>query len=137
MVEYDIVRYLGEDATLDTLLGVIASDEKIYPDKPPTEATLPYILYYESINPPDEILDVDRIQLTIRASTKLAATNIRDRLKILLDKEDKIQQTTLTTGSTTYHIYYCKLDGGSRFWEPVTEIWNQVMFFLVKYRKKD
>ena len=138
MIEYDLIDYLESDSTLMTLLGVSGDDKKIYPNKPPTEPTLPYILYFwGSGDETDELLDEDRIQLTIRAATKSAVETIRDRVKLLLDKQDEIQTTTFTTGSTAYHIYYCKYTGGDSLWEPVTEVWNSILFFNVKFKKKD
>ena len=136
MIEYDLITYIEADATLDTLLGSTGSDTKIYPSKPPTGVTSPYILYFWGVGDQEEMLDEDRIQLTDRASKQLAATNIRDRLKILLDKQDRIQDVTFATASTTYHIYYCRFTGGDGFWEPEMEVWNSVLFFNIKYRKK-
>ena len=137
MIEYDMINYLESDATLMTLLGVTGDDKKIYPDKPPTRSVIPYILYFWGVGDQgDEILDEDRIQLTMRANTKQVATNIRDRLKVLLDKQDEIQDTTFHSGSTLYYIYYCRITGGSGFWDSVPEIYNIIMFFNVKYKKK-
>ena len=138
MVEYDLITYIEADSALDTLLSSTGSDTKIYPSKPPTGVTLPYILYFWGVGDQgDEMLDEDRIQLTARAEERTEATNIRDRLKVLLDKQDRIQDVTFATASTTYHVYYCRFTGGDGFWEPETEVWNSVLFFNIKYRKKD
>ncbi len=138
MTEKDLITYLEADSALDTLLGVASGNSKIYPLTPPTEAVAPYVLITWGVgNPDDEYIDEDRIQITVRADTDLVATNIRDRIKILLDKGDEIQDTVMATGSTGYHIYYCKWSGGTSFFEPDTALYNYVLFFDVKFRKKD
>ena len=135
MIEYDLISYLASDAMLDMLLGIVGDDKKIYPSLPTTEPVLPYILYYYGTgDETDELIDEDRIQLTVRAATKQTATDIRNRLKFLLDRQDEIKNTTFT--SAAYYIYYCKFSAGDGFYEPETKVWNEVLFFLVKYRKK-
>ena len=106
MIENDVITYLEADATLDTLLGPTATDSKFNPEFAPAGSTRPYVEFSVSPGVSEEILDEERIVFRVYADTKAAITNILERLKSLLDKQDEIQG--LIT-STNYYVYYSRL----------------------------
>lgn len=137
-VEYDFKAYLLNDATLKTLIGYSASDPKIYPVQAPEEATVPYILYAGGVgSTTDEILKEDRIQVTVVSDDIEEATDIRNRLNVLLDIDDEIQDTTFYSGSADYYIYNSKLTGGGNVLiDQVRGRFHIVLFYRVKFHKK-
>ena len=138
MIEGDILTILEADTTLDTLLSAVSGDSKIYPvrimqvGEGETLCQPPYILYQNAIGMEDEILDEDRIQFTIVAVTMLEVRNIRNRIKVLLDKQDEIQPVT----SSTYWIYYSKLVDGGDGVEADLGYFTTTMTFVIKYKTK-
>ena len=137
MIEYDLITYLEADATLDALLGAGVGGTKIMPVIPKEEPTSPYIVYSSSIGDNlDETLSEDRVQLNIFASSMLVCTNVRNRLRILLDKQDEIQDTTFYTASVDYFVYWSKLTAGDIIHDPDRRLYQCVMFFAVKYKNK-
>lgn len=138
MIEFDMVNYLESDATLDTLLGSSGSDTKIYPNIPKPQPILPYILYFGGTGDmTDEILDEDRVQLTIRSDSLAEAYPVRNRLKVLLNREDEIQSTIFNTGSTDFIIYNSRYTGGDTLYNPETQEWEITMFFNIIYKNKN
>ncbi len=133
MIEYDVVNYLCADTTLQNLLSGSASDVKIYPDKAPQNSTEPYIVYFSGIGMLDEILDEDRIQFKIYSSNKKICTDIRNRLKKILDKQDGIQGLI---SSTDYIIFYSKLTAGDSSIESELNNYEIPMFFNIKFKTK-
>lgn len=135
MIEKDVALYLEADAALKTLLGGTTADSKIYPLVAQLESAAPFIVYTPTFDDSgDENVDEDRIQLTIAGDTKAICDGIRDRLNVLLDKQDAIQHTSLT--SSTYYIYWCKRTGGDALYDPVRGLKNVVLFFTLRYKKK-
>lgn len=138
MIESDILTILEADTTLDTLLSAVAGDSKIYPVKVmqigegETLCQPPYILYQNAIGMEDEILDEDRLQFTIVAETMLEVQNIRNRIKVLLDKQDGIQPVT----SSIYWIYYSKLVDGGDSIDTDLGYFTMTMTFVIKYKTK-
>jgi hypothetical protein len=136
MIENDLMRYLATDATLATLLGAVSGDNKIYPAFGTQQADEPFLLVSATVGTLDEILDEDRLSIKIIAKRALTVQQIRDRIKVLLDKQDGIQ-AALYAYSTTYFIYYCKLAGSSEpYFDDIVGEWIDNIFFAVKYKSK-
>lgn len=133
MIEKEIIDYLESDSTLDILLNSSVSDTKIYPIIPRKIPTPPYILYKVGIGELDETLDEDRIQIDIAATTIELARSIRNRIKILLDKQDRIQDYILSDNNI---IYYSKLTSGDEMYLSERQLWIVVMYFNIKYKSK-
>ena len=137
MIEANIYRYLTSDSTLYTLLSASASDSKIYLEVPLKEPTAPYILYSSELGTIDsEILSEDRIHLSVASDDPAEAKNIRDRLIVLLDKQDLIQDTTLFSGSTDYWIYWSKLTGYDSHFLPERQFFLEELYFSIRYQSK-
>ena len=138
MIELDLVTYLLTDATLKTLLGWVATDDKIYPIQAPEGIVVPYLLYdWGTGDTTDEILDEDRVQITIVDTNLANAIDIRDRIKLLLDKQDGIQSTTFSTTSANYFIYYSKMTGGTAIVDAEGKEYNLILYFNVKHKNKN
>lgn len=137
-VEYDFRTYLLTDATLKTLIGWAADDPKIYPVQAPEEATLPYILYAGGVGDvTDETLKEDRIQITVVSDDLEEATDIRNRLNVLLDQDSGIQATTFYSTSNDYYIYNCRLSGGGQILiDQVRSRYHIPLFYSVIFHKK-
>lgn len=134
MIEFDVCTYLEADTTLISLLSITASDPKIYPLQAPQDSVYPYIVYNWGVGMEDELLDEDRIQLIIKSDSYETVTNIRERLKAILDLQDTIQDTTLT--STDYFIYFSKLTNGDMIYDNEQNLYLINLFFNVKFKKK-
>lgn len=131
MIEYDVVNYLENDDTLDTLLSVGASDTKIYPVQFPHGASLPFIIY--NITSEGTLLEnVKEITISFDCISDRYSTakSIKDRLNKLLDLEDKIRNAIT---STSYWFYWAKRNGGTQFKEPETNYFHNVALFDFKY----
>jgi hypothetical protein len=133
-IEFDIYKYLKADATLDTLLDSTATKEKIFPIRSDQSIINPCIVYtLEGEGGTDEILD--RATLILRIITDQndykKACQIRDRLGVLLDKQDDINIT-----SSDYYIYWCKKNGGSEYDDPDTKELIKVINFDLKFQKQ-
>jgi len=132
MIENDSITLLENDAILDGYLGSTAGDTRIYPIQAPQDAKAPYIVFYNVVGSLDENIDEIRLQLTINGGLDiLNLKNMRDRIKILLDKQDE-----LVASSTDYWIYYSKLTASESLISPDTEEFIEVMFFNIKFNKK-
>jgi len=137
MIEFDLINYLKADSTLDSLLGSSSSNSKITPATPRLEPTAPYVTYLWGVgDQTDEHLDEDRIQLNVISDNMEEAKNIRNRIKVLLDKLDSIQETTFNTSSSDYCIYYCRFDGGFALFDEDRQNHQLTMFYIVKYSRK-
>ncbi len=132
MIELDVISYLATDATLDTLLGATGSDSKIYPLQAPHKVTGNYIVYLvPSDGTFEENLEEKTISFNCTGETYLAAIQIRDRVKTLLDKQDKIRNLI---SSTDYYFYWCKMvPGGITFKDPDVDLHHAVGIFQFKY----
>lgn len=134
MIENDIISILEADATLDGYLGSTAGDSRFYPILAPESVRAPYVTFKTNVGMLDEILDEDRLQITINGGNDIALTkNIRDRIKTLIDKQDEIQDIF---SSGTYYGYYSKLSASDSMFLAETQEYIEVLFFNVKYVKK-
>ena len=134
MIENDIITILEADAILDGYLSVGASDTKFYPVLAPEDAVAPYIVFKSNVGTLDEILDEDRLQLTINGGTDAGLTqNIRDRIKTLLDTQDELQNNFT---SATYYGYYSKLTASDTLFLKDTLEYIEILFFNIKFVKK-
>jgi len=135
MIEYDLIDYLKKDIILKNLIGATASDFKMYAVRAPQNTVVPFIVYDSVVGGLDETLDEDRIQLTIVGDiigsngAKKKATDIRDRLKTILDLQDKIYIPSLN-----YKIYYSKLTSSDEIVDDNTDRFIEVMHFNIKYK---
>jgi hypothetical protein len=137
MIEFEVIDYLLTDATLKTLISWSAGDPKIYPIQAREDAAVPYLIFDCSVGAAiDELIDEDRIQITIVEKDLANAVAIRNRIKVLLDKQDEIQDTTLHTGSSNYYIYWSKLTGGTQIQETELDNINIMMYFNIKFKSK-
>mgnify|MGYP001222820210 CR=1 FL=1 len=132
MIEWDIVAKIKADTTMDTLLSSTGTDPKLYPLQAPPGAVTPYILYAcAGMGPEDEVLDEERLQFTVVDSSYKNAGDIRDRLKAIFDLQDRVSIT-----SDTYYIYWGKLTGNQDLVDTELSLYNRVVFFNFKFRKK-
>jgi PKD repeat protein len=132
-IEFDIYKYLKADTTLDTLLGSTATQEKIFPIRSNQGITNPCIVYtFDGEGGVDEILDSGTLTLRIITNQNdyKKACQIRDRLGILLDKQDSISIT-----SSDFYIYWCKKNGGSEYDDPDTKELIKVVNYDLKFQK--
>ena len=132
MIEKDVVDYLTNDTTLDTLLGASGSDSKFYPVQLPLKkVSEPYIIFTTNAMGGllENFLEVS-MSFNCMDTNYLTAKAIRDRLLFLLDRQDTIQ--SLIT-STKYYIYWCKHVGGSLFKETGLDFYNFASIFDFKY----
>lgn len=133
MIELDVINYLAGDTSLDNLLGATVSDSKIYPLQAPHKVIDPYIVYsLPSSGTFEENLEEETITFNCTADTYLAAKNIRDKVKDLLDQQDQIKNLI---ASTDYYIYWCKMTGGTTFKDPDVDMHHAVGIFVFKYNK--
>ncbi len=136
MIENTVVNYLITDATLISLLSIVAGDSRFYPVIPDKKPTAPYVTFsWGAGDETDEHIDEDRIQFIIHGNTLNVAMQVARRIKILLDVKDNIQDILYKT-DTNFYIYYSKYSGGDKIYEPVRQEHQVVMFFLVKYQDK-
>ena len=113
MIELDVIAYLKNDDTLDTLLSSSGSDSKIYPVQIPQGATEPYIIYTTpAIGSLEENLKEISMSFNCTSQSYSTAKTIRDRVDFLLDQQDRIQK--LIT-SISYFIFWAKQVGGTIF----------------------
>ena len=111
-IEFDIYKYISNDATLRALIGGSSSDPEIYPNI--AKASSPHIVYFvHGEGSGDQIIDSIRLTFKITAPKydyELVA-RIRDRLNVLLDF--KQSQANLQVPSADYYIYDITKNGGS------------------------
>ncbi len=137
MIEFDVVRYLKADATLDTLLGVTGTDSKIYPLQAPSGTVIPFILYTPGVGDTEsEVIYEDRLQLVPISTDVEEVTNIRNRLRALLDLQDLIQDTTLNSGSASYYIYWSKRTGGNIIMNEDRTRYHSINIYNIKFLDK-
>lgn len=133
MIELDVIAYLKNDDTLDTLLGSSAGDSKIYPVQMPQGATEPFIVYTtNAIGSVEENLKEISMSFNCIDSSYVTAKSIRDRVSFLLDQQDQIQ--SLIT-STSYYVYWAKQVGGSVFKVPELDLFHNAIIFDFKYNE--
>lgn len=137
MIEFDLRTYLLTDATLKALIGWGATNPKIYGSQAPAKVATPYLLIDWSLgDASDELLDEDRIQITIEDTDREHASTIRDRIKYLLSRQDGIQQTTMNAGSVDHFVYTCKMTGGSESVDTEAQEVTLFLFFNVKIKNR-
>ena len=132
MIEKDVVDYLTNDSALDTLLGASGSDSKMYPVQLPlNKVSEPYIIFTTNAMGgfEENLLEVS-MSFNCMDSNYLVAKSIRDRIHLLLDRQDQIQK--LIT-STDYYIYWCKQTGGQVFKEVGLDLFHFVSIYDFKY----
>lgn len=142
MIEQDIISHLKNDATLDTLLLVTATYEKLYPIRATQKQQeyAPYIVY--SVSPVSvmfsDLLDRDNIEFQIVDDSYSHAGQILDRLKTLLEINDELRKGVVPTSiaSTSFYIYSGIRAGGSEFQDPDTLKWVRIVIFEFAYKKK-
>jgi hypothetical protein len=133
-IESDVYAKVATDATIVTLLGSGGGDTHVYWIKAPQEKDPPYIVMYSEsegdIN--EEINDQIRFVFKIIADPddfdKLTA--VRDRLCVLLDKQDNV-----VIPSITHYIYWSKKNGSADLIEDMTENFVKVINFDMKFQK--
>ena len=131
MIELDVISYLNNDSTLDTLLGTSGTDTKIYPVQMPQGTAEPFIIYTtNAVGSLEENISELSMSFNCIDSSYNTAKLIRDRLSFLLDRHDLIQN--LIT-STEYYIYWCKKVGGSTFKDSDLDYFNFAVIFDFKY----
>lgn len=135
MIENEVRDLLKADATLDTLLGSTSADSKIYPVIGYQRAVAPYLIVNSSLSGADELLDEDRIGVKIITGNDVAVMQaLMDRVKILLDKNDDIQEVI---SQSTYRIFYSRMNGSvEAFLDDETNELISEIFFTVRFRKK-
>jgi len=136
MIELDVVAYLIADSTLDTLLGAIGTDSKIYPIQAPQARTMPYIMYtISSEGSFEENLNEETISFNCISDNYIEVMNIVNRLDALLDHQSDIR--TLIS-SESYYIYWSKKVGGSTFIDPESkqkDFYHRVSIYDFKYNR--
>jgi hypothetical protein len=134
MIEYDLVQYLNSDAILDALLGAVALNGKIYPNQAPQNTAMPYIVYNISN---EGTLEENLREITFRFDivddNYIPVKLIRDRLSILLDRQDKIRDY-LTSDS--YYLYWAKHISGSDYKEADRDLFHKEVIVQFKYAQK-
>lgn len=133
MIENDIYVYLSTDTTLQTLLSGTAADTKIYPRSGLQIPTKPYITYSNSAGIDDINTKNDRIDFNIVAENKDTANTIRDRIMVLLDKEDLVQNTI--TSTSFIFVYSIKVYGDGLI-DQTTNDYIEILAFEIKYLEK-
>ena len=133
----DFYSYISGDATLRALItGATAGSSRIYPEVAPEDTAAPYLIYGPvKEGSLDEIMDMMTIQVSVFAAQhdQLSADNIINRLKVLLDKQDQIQDCI---PSTTYNIYWAKHIGGLSNFVSETREYHRAAMFAFKYKLK-
>lgn len=133
MIEFDVRTYLLTDGTLT---GLLASTTGIYPDIAPQGEEKPYITYSVANGEEDEILEEDRLTFRIVSNNKGDTKNIKERLKILLNRQDEINGVIT---SSDYYIYFSKL-GFHQSLPDTTDVSNigydYIMTFNIKFKPK-
>lgn len=136
MIAETVVTFLATDNTLRTLLGATDTNNKYYPEIPQKQPTLPYVTFTWTAGAMvDEHVDEDRIQFIIHGSTAKNAMQIANRIKVLLDKKDGIQDN-LHDSDSNYYIAYCKHSGADALYEPIRHEYQIILFFEVGYHSK-
>lgn len=133
-LELDVISYLSSDTQLTTLLGA-NGDTKLFPIQSPIGSTAPFIVY----NTPDDGTFVDNILektmfFDCIDSEWIDSNNIKERVSILLNLEDKIRNSI---PSSKYKLYWCKLVGGTSFIDTDTKLVHDVVLFNLKYARLD
>lgn len=124
-MEFEVVSYLESDSNLDTLLGAVSGDTKIYPDQTPQgSAKSNHIIYSITADGTTEenILE-NTITIKAVATSRAAAKNILDKVDDLLDIDDDIYDAI---SSSNYYFYWSKKVGGRSYKDPNTDMWVRV-----------
>lgn len=133
MIELDVIAYLNNDETLDTLLGASASDPKIYPSQARQGEVheTPYITYTTSSNGGlQENMNDITMSFSCIDDNYIVAKQIRDRIATLLDRQDQIQHLI---SSASYKIFWSKLTGGTVFKDPDLDNFHNVAVVDFQY----
>lgn len=131
MIELDVIAYLNNDETLDTLLGSSASDPKIYPSQMRHGANTPFIIYTTSASGGlQENMNDITMSFNCIDDNYIVAKQIRDRIAALLDRQDQIQHLI---SSASYKIFWSKLVGGTTFKDPDLDNFHDVAVVDFQY----
>ena len=121
----EIISLLSADSTIKTLLGAITGDTRIYPLE--TKSLNDCIIYKHIPVSDDGIKTIDRLEITIIASTYAKSLQIEDRVKsILLTKGD----TPLNTS-----ILEIELNGGGALYDGERNKVHRILFLNILYRR--
>ena len=128
----DILDYLGNDATLTSLLSATAQDPKIYLTSALQEKTQPYIIYTVPADGTlEELLKEFSVEFRIVGTYK-QVQNIDDRLEDLLDLQDGIKgQIT----SSNYIFRWSKKVSGRDLQDPETRGTYRAVIYDFKVHK--
>lgn len=131
MISLEVIAYLNSDSVLSDLIGVTGSDTKIYPLQVPQGAEQPYIVFnVPSDGGLEENLKEISLSFDCIADDYITAENIRNRVSVLLDRQDTIGKYIT---STDYKYFWSKRVGGAEFEEPNLDLFHRASIFDFKY----
>jgi len=127
----DIVTKLIADTTLISLLGITATDPKLYPVRAPQNAVEPYIVYSViSDGGMEEILKEFTVQLNV-CGTYSQIQNIEKAIDAILDLQDRISIT-----SSNYYFRWSKKVSGNDVYDELTDTNFRVLLYDFKLHSK-
>jgi len=131
MISLEVISYLNNDSILSALLGATIDDTKIYPLQAPHGSEQPYIVFNVPSNGTiEENIKEISISLDCIADDYITAENIRNRVSILLDRQDTIRKYIT---SVMYKYFWSKRVGGAEFKDSDINLYHRASIFDFKY----